>query len=198
MERLADPPAPLSDDARPAPRSLGEMFRAFNRLSLQGFGGVLPVAQRELVENRRWLSKAEFLELLSTGQVLPGPNIVNLGLIFGDRHFGWRGALVAMAGLILAPMAIVLALAVLYGELAHLPAVSGALRGMTVVSAGLILSTAFKLLPTLKSNVLGQGTALGVAAATFVAATQLRWPLVWILVVVGSASCLWAARRLAR
>jgi hypothetical protein len=74
-----------------------ELFRAFNRLALQGFGGVLPVAQRELVERQRWLSREQFVETLSLGQVLPGPNIVNLALMIGDRFFGLRGA-IGLAG----------------------------------------------------------------------------------------------------
>ena len=124
------------------PRSPGEIFRVFNRLALQGFGGVLPVAQHHLVERERWLGKEEFVELLSIGQVLPGPNIVNLALMFGDRFFGWRGALAALAGMLLVPMALVLAAASLYARFAAVPAVAGALRGMGAVAAGLVLATA--------------------------------------------------------
>lgn len=71
-----------------APASLSELFFAFNRLTLQGFGGVLPVAQRELVERRQWLTKDESVEMLAISQVLPGPNVVDLALMFGDRGFG--------------------------------------------------------------------------------------------------------------
>ena len=73
------------------PASCGELFRVFNRLALQGFGGVLPIAHRELVERERWLDDTQFAELLTVCQVLPGPNIINMGLILGDRHFGVRG-----------------------------------------------------------------------------------------------------------
>ena len=92
-------------EAVPRPASATDLFRAFNRLALQGFGGVLPVAQRELVERLRWLTREQFLELLALAQVLPGPNIINLGLILGDRYFGLRGGLAAVAGMLLAPMA---------------------------------------------------------------------------------------------
>ena len=128
---------------QPAPRSPGELFRAFSSMALQGFGGVLPIAQRELVERERWLTKAQFVELLSLGQVLPGPNVVNLALMVGDRYFGWRGALAALTGMLLAPLAIVLALAALYAQYASVPAVAGALRGMGAVAAGLVLAMAF-------------------------------------------------------
>ena len=73
-------------------------------------------AQHELVDKRGWLTREEFAETLSVGQVLPGPNIVNMALMIGDRFFGWRGALAAMAGLLLAPLAIVLVLAALYAR----------------------------------------------------------------------------------
>jgi chromate transporter len=180
----------------PTPTNTRELFFAFNRLSLQGFGGVLPVAQRELVERRRWLSKADFLELLSAGQVLPGPNIVNLGLLFGDRCLGWRGALAAMAGLIAAPLLIVVTLAALYGQFVDVPAVAGALRGMAAVSAGLILATAVKLAPSLRGNVLGRLGVTVVAAATFAAASWWRVPLVVIVCVLGGGSVAWAAWKL--
>ena len=82
------------------PSSPRALFMAFNALALQGFGGVLPVAQRELVERRNWLTKDEFVEMLAISQVLPGPNVVNLALMFGDRAFGWRGAMAALGGML--------------------------------------------------------------------------------------------------
>ena len=168
------------------PGSLRELFFAFNRLALQGFGGVLPVAQRELVERLRWLDKEQFVEMLAISQVLPGPNIVNLALIFGDRFFGVRGALTALAGMLLAPLVIVLALTALYAQFAQLPMVSGALRGMGAVAAGLVLSTGLKLLGTLKRNAMGLPISLGFAALTFAATAWLRWPLVWVIAGLGS------------
>ena len=75
------PTPPMPDEPLRAPASLRELFFAFNRLALQGFGGVLPVAQRELVERRRWLTRDQFVEMLAVSQVLPGPNVVNLALI---------------------------------------------------------------------------------------------------------------------
>ena len=69
-------PAATGDAGAPLNRPAGcaDLFRTFNRLALQGFGGVLPVAHRELVERQRWLSPEQFVELLTLGQVLPGPN----------------------------------------------------------------------------------------------------------------------------
>ena len=195
----ADDGAPHSilDDASPrSPKSPGEIFRVFTRLAMQGFGGVLPIAQRELVERERWLTREQFLELLAVAQVLPGPNVVNLSLMFGDRAFGWRGGLAALGGMLLAPWCVVLVLTVAYAHYAQHPVVAGALRGMGAVAAGLIFSTGLKLLPALRRNVLGAPTAFALAALMFGCIALLRVPLLWMLAGLGSAACVLAWRRL--
>jgi chromate transporter len=178
------------------PASLRELFFAFNRLALQGFGGVLPVAQRELVERNRWLTKDQFVEMLAISQVLPGPNVVNLALMFGDRTFGLRGALAALGGMLLAPMFVVLALTALYVRFVEYPMVTGALRGMGAVAAGLVISTGFRLLDTLKRNVMGLPICLGFGALTLIATAWLRLPLAWVILGLGSLAIAVAWQRL--
>ena len=192
----AAPHSILDDDAPRSPKSPGEIFRVFTRLAMQGFGGVLPIAQRELVERERWLTREQFLEMLAVAQVLPGPNVVNLSLMFGDRAFGWRGGLAALGGMILAPWCVVLALTVLYAHYAQHPVVAGALRGMGAVAAGLIFSTGLKLLPALRRNVLGATTAFALAALMFACIALLRVPLLWMLTGLGGVACVAAWRRL--
>ena len=187
----AEAPAELE-----APASLHELFFAFNRLALQGFGGVLPVAQRELVERRRWLTKDEFVEMLAISQVLPGPNVVNLALMFGDRAFGLRGAITALGGMMLAPLVIVLLLTALYGHYASYPVVTGALRGMGAVASGLVLSTGFKLMGTLRRNVMGPALCLVFGALTVIATAWLRLPLLWVLLGLGLTAIGFAWQRL--
>ena len=191
------PHAVLDDDAPRSPKSPGEIFRVFTRLALQGFGGVLPVAQRELVERERWLTREQFVELLAVSQVLPGPNVVNLSLMFGDRAFGWRGGLAALGGMILAPWCVVMLLTVAYAHYAQYAVVVGALRGMAAVAAGLILATGLKLVPALRRNVLGWLPALGLAALTFAGIALLRVPLLWMLAGLGGLACCAAWRKLA-
>ena len=181
----APPPAP---PGRPAPRSPLELYRVFNRLALQGFGGVLAVAQIELVERTGWLTREEFVEALSVAQVLPGPNVCNLALMTGDRFFGWRGAVAALGGMMLVPLLIVLALAAAYDHWAHLPAVSGALRGMGAVAAGLVIATALKLARALEANSLGLPLCVVFGGVTFVAIALVRWPLVWVVCGLGSVA----------
>src|SRR4051812_42572758 len=117
--------APDSDLTRAQPRSLGDLFVSFTLLALQGFGGVLAVVQRELVEKKRWMTKEEFVEEWAVAKIMPGTNVVNLSLMIGARYFGLRGALVALAGMLTFPLLVVLALAVLYGQFADNPHVAG-------------------------------------------------------------------------
>lgn len=179
------------------PASPRAMFMAFTRLALQGFGGVLPVAQRELCERQRWLSRAQFLEMLSVAQVLPGPNIVNLALMIGDRFFGWRGGLMATAGILAAPLVLVLVLAVLAQQFQGVPGIGGALRGMGVAASGLILSTAWRLGGGLRKNALGPARCALLALATFAAVGLLRWPLAAVVLALGALGMAMAWRRLA-
>jgi chromate transporter len=193
-EGLIDP----ADAPRAGPAGPWDLFTAFSRLALQGFGGVLPIAQRELVDKLGWLTPAEFAERLSVGQVLPGPNVVNLALMVGDRFFGLRGALAALAGMLVLPMVLVLVLAASYQGLADVPAVVGALRGMGAVAAGLVLAMALKLLPTLARNPLGRALWAPVTLLCALAVAGWRWPLVAVIAGLGGASCLLAWWRLGR
>lgn len=178
------------------PGSSKELFVAFTLLALQGFGGVLAVAQRVLCEQRRWLTKDEFLEILAVGQVLPGPNVCNVALMVGDRFFGWRGAFAALAGMMTVPLLIVLAVTVAYSEFALNPAVAGALKGMGAVAAGLIAGTGLKLMTALRVNPMGVTVCAAVGVVTFVTIAILRWPLVWVLLGLGLLACLYAWKRL--
>ena len=178
------PASPVGPAA--APRSKTELFLAFNSLSLQGFGGVLAIAQRDLVERRRWLTREQFVELLSIGQVLPGPNIVNMALMLGDRFFGVAGAIAALAGMLLVPLAIVLALAAAYAEFSRIDVVAGALRGIGVVAAGLVVATAVRLMGPLAGSRLGRPAAALLVLATIATVAWLRWPLVWVIAGLGT------------
>jgi chromate transporter len=174
---------------RPHPASLTELFVALTLMALQGFGGVLAVVQRELVERRGWLTREEFIEEWAVAQIMPGPNVINLGLMLGHRYFGLRGAAVAVAGLLAAPLLLVLVLAYCYSSVGDNPQVAAALRGMGAVAAGLIAATGIKLASALRGHPVGIPGAAVAAALTFVGIVVLRWPLAWVLLAVGGASC---------
>jgi chromate transporter len=176
---------PLSELAPPpGPRQL---FIEFARMGLSGFGGVLPFVRRAVVERNRWLDERDFVELLSLGQVLPGPNVINLALMLGLRFAGFRGALAAFSGLVMVPMALVLGLLLLYQHYQDVAAVQSMLRGMTAVSAGLMLATGFRLARSLSFT----ARALLIGGAAFVAIGLLRWPLVPVMAVLVPLALVW-------
>ncbi|HVZ44681.1 MAG TPA: chromate transporter [Ramlibacter sp.] len=183
---------------RPRPASLSELFISLTILALQGFGGVLAVVQRELVERRGWMTQEEFVEEWAVAQILPGPNVVNLGIMLGNRWFGWRGAIVGVLGLIAVPLLVVLVLALVYAQFAGNAHVAGALRGMGAVAAGLITATGVKLFGTLRTHPLGVPACLVLGALTFAGVAILRWPLAWVLLGLGGLSCVLTYARLAR
>ena len=179
-----------------APRSRSDLFWSFTWLALQGFGGVLAVVQRELVEKKRWMTREQFIEDWAVAQIMPGPNVVNLSMMIGDRCFGLSGALAALAGMLTVPTVVVLLLAALYSSVADAALVRDALRGMGAVAAGLIIATGIKLIGALRANAMGMPACIGLALATFVAIGLLRLPLGPVLLVLGGAACAWGWRRL--
>lgn len=164
------------------------MFWRFSWLALQGFGGVFPVAQRELVEKHRWLSREEFIEDWAVAQVMPGPNVVNLGLIIGNRYFGVMGGLVAVLGLLTFPLILVLTLVFFYSNFAQNEYTTGALRGMGAVAAGLIGGTSLKLAQSFKSHPLKWPLCTIIAIVCFFSVVYLKLSLISVLLIFGTSS----------
>jgi chromate transporter len=189
--------APAAAEApRPRPTSEADLFFSFTFLALQGFGGVLAVVQRELVERKQWLTREEFIEDWAVAQIMPGPNVINLSLMIGGRYFGLRGAIAAISGMLAAPLVVVLSLALLYAHFAGNPQLAQALRGMGAVAAGLITATGLKLLAALRKHPLGVPTCVALAVATFAGIALLRLPLAWVLLGLGSVACWLTWRKL--
>jgi chromate transporter len=178
------------------PQSKTELFVAFTLMALQGVGGVLVIVQHELVNRRKWLTQAQFVEEWSVAQVMPGPNVVNLCLMLGGKYFGLAGALAAVSGLIMAPMLLVLTLAILFGGVSDSPVAQGALKGMGAVSGGLIIATGLKLSKTMPQNPLGLWLAIAFAVITFAAVGIFRISLIWVLLGLGLVACLLTYRAL--
>lgn len=179
----------LDTEERPQPRSLSDLFFSFTVLALQGFGGVLAIVQREVVERKRWLTREEFVEDWAVAQIMPGPNVVNLSLMIGGRYFGLPGAMAALAGMLVIPLIVILLLALVYAHFAMHPGVAGALRGMGAVAAGLIAATGLKLFGALKTNPLGMPLCIALGIICFVSVALLRWPLVYVLLGLGVVAC---------
>jgi len=196
-QKSSKPPAPHQYEMT-SPRSLSDLFWGLSIMAVQGFGAAAAVSYRELVDRRRWLSPQIFAEDWAVAQVMPGPNTINLCLMVGDRYFGWRGALVALAGVLTFPIMIVVTIAILYAQYADNPVVSGSLYGMGAVAAGLIMGTGFKLFSAINKDIMGLTTTLLIAVFTFVAIGIFRLPLIWFLIIGGVTTTAWAFRQIKR
>jgi chromate transporter len=180
----------------PRPQSLSDLFWSFTWLALQGFGGVLAVVQREVVERKRWMTQEEFIEDWAVAQIMPGPNVVNLSLMIGGRYFGLRGALAALAGMLALPLFVVLLLALVYAQFADNAMVAGALRGMAAVSAGMIGAVGLKMLVALRTAPLPAWLSAACILGGFGAVALLRLPIAVVLFGLGGICCLAAFAKL--
>ncbi len=180
------PPGPAPDPAGAASPTVGALFRGFLSLGLMGFGGVLPLARRMLVEERRWLSAAEFADLLGLCQFLPGGNVINLAVAVGLRFRGVAGAAAALAGLLAAPSVVVVLLGTVYDRFGDHPAVRHAFAGLAAAAAGLLAGLAAKLVWPL----LRQPVPAGLAVLCFLAVAVFRVPLLPGLLVLAPFSVL--------
>lgn len=171
--------------ARAAP-SAGELFTGFFTLGLIGFGGVLPLARRMVVEQRRWMTGEEFTELLGLCQFLPGGNIINMSVAIGLKFRGVPGALAALFGLIAAPTAIVIGLGMIYDRFQNDPHIQHMFAGLAAAAAGLLVSMAIKIVLPLRRR----PVAIGIAVLCFVGIALLGLPLLPTMLILSPISIL--------
>jgi chromate transporter len=163
MTQVALPPSRLA------------LFATFAQIAMFGFGGVLVWSRRMLVEERKWLTPAEFNEAYALCQFLPGPNVINLSVVFGRRIAGVPGSLVALAGLLVPPLIMVSIMALLYARFGEAAPMQHMLRAVAAAAAGLVLGTCAKMARPLVKDRLWVAPLL--ALATFALIAILRWPL---------------------
>jgi chromate transporter len=176
--------------------SLSELFIAFVKVSLSGFGGALPWARRMLVERKGWMTVDEFNEAFALSQFLPGPNIVNFSVVFGTRFGGGAGAAVALAGLMGPPLVLVTCLAFLYSRFGDIDTIGRILSGITAAAAGLLIGVVAKMAAPLFAKRWDVGPAIAVLA--FAGVALMRWPLPYVFAVLAPVSIALAWARLAR
>ena len=177
------PPAAIAapEPVTSTPPGLIALFVAFAKMSLAGFGGVLAFARRGIVEQHKWMTAEEFNETFALCHFLPGPNIVNLSVVFGSRFRGIAGGVAAFAGLVGPPVVIVTILAALYARFGEIDALRRILAGVSCAAVGLLISVVFRMmLPLIKKRDL---IGLVVLLAVFAAIGLLRLPLPAVLLV---------------
>jgi chromate transporter len=163
----------------PIQPGLAELFLAFAKMSLAGFGGVLIWARRGIVEQHRWMTAEEFNETYALCHFLPGPNIVNLSVVFGSRFRGIAGGIAAFSGLVGPPMVIATILAALYARYGEIDALRRVLAGVACAAVGLLIAMVFKMMMPLikKRDIVG----LVILVAVFIAIGLIRLPLATVL-----------------
>jgi len=178
-------PAPSAD--RPRPASLRHLFVAFTLLALQGFGGVLAVVQREIVERRGWLTQAQFNDAIALAQASPGPNVLfvalmgwQVGMNAGSTTAAFLGVAVTMVGIMLPSTVFTYQVAQWGHRNRELRAVRAFKQGMAPVVIAMLLSTAWIL-----ASSAGRGVAdwplWALALASCVVIWRTRLHLLWVL-----------------
>lgn len=173
------------------PRSLRELFLGFLSIGARSFGGVMPWAHRVMVEERRWMTQADFAETMGLCQFLPGPNVGNSAIVLGKRWFGLRGSIVAFLGLFALPFVWVMALGLLYADFSPIPAVRAVVIGVGAAGGGFFIATAIKLGKALVTK----PAATVVAAGCFLAVGVGRVSLLYVLPVALAASLFFSWKR---
>src|SRR3954462_12624505 len=158
-----------------------QLFLAFAKISLSGFGGVLVFARRAIVEKYRWMTPDEFNETYALCHFLPGPNICNRSVVFGARIRGIPGSIAAFTGLVGPPVIIVSALAMIYARYGEIPALQRTLAGVSCAAVGLVIGVAARMMGPLVRR--RDPLALGFLISVFVAIGVLRLPLPAVLLL---------------
>lgn len=170
--------------------TLRQLFLGFLGLGMMAFGGALPLAHRMLVEDKRWLNETEFTELLGLCQFLPGGNMINLSVAVGMRFHGVKGAFVSILGLVAMPSVVLVMLGMLYGRFQNDAQVAHVFAGLAAAAAGLLVAMALKIAVQLRKQ---YWMAL-IAVLCFVMIALLRWPLLWVMLVMTPVS-IWVTAR---
>lgn len=124
-------------------RRFAELFFSFFKIGLFTFGGgyaMIPIIQREVIDNRHWIEQQEFLDLLTLAQSAPGPISLNTAVFVGYKMYGYRGALSALLGVILPSFLIILMVAIFFSQIRENAIVDAAFKGMRPVVVALILA----------------------------------------------------------
>ncbi len=184
---MTEPPAPAPAPTA-APPGLGQLFTGMLMVALSAFGGGLSAwSQRIIVEQRRWMSNEEFLTGLTVARLFPGPNQINMAVYVGTFFRGLPGALAALAGMLLVPFTLLMAVGLLYFQFHSLPALDRVLAGVVAAAAGMALSMGFKILDEYWKDPM----ALLLAAVTFVLMTFFHVRLVPLVLVAGPLAMAW-------
>ncbi len=137
-----------------------DMFLTFARIGGLTFGGgyaMLPMLQKEVVEQRHWATEDELMDYYAVGQCTPGIIAVNTATFIGYRRLGVLGGIVATMGVVCPSLVIISVIAAFISNFAENPVVLNAFAGIRVCVVVLILNAVLKLM---KKGVIDVPTAV--------------------------------------
>ena len=164
---------------------LCDLFLTFAKVGVMTFGGgmaMLPILQREVVENKGWVTDEELVDYFAIGQCTPGIIAVNTSPFVGQKQAGIIGGIAATLGIVFPSLVIITALAGVINSFSHLAWVQHAFAGIRVCVCVLIFNAVVKLL---KGSVKDWPAALIFAA---VLAAALLTDLSPVVFVAGAAA----------
>lgn len=129
-------------------KQLWEIFRTFCKIGSLAFGGgyaIMPILQKEVVENKAWAKEEEIMEYYAVAQCLPGPIAINAAIILGHKLKSASGAIAAALGVIIPSVTVIMVLAAFLQGLMDMPLVGHAFAGIRVAVAALVIHTAVVL-----------------------------------------------------
>ena len=183
MSQLTTTERPLA----PAP-SLRQLFVGMLQVALSSFGGGLSAwSERIVVEQRRWMTDEEFMTGLTVARLFPGPNQINMAVYIGASFRGLKGALVALAGMLVVPLSFLLLLGLAYFYLNMVMAVSAVLSGVVAAAAGMALSMGFKI----AGQHVRDPVAVVIATGVFLALNNFHQRLIPVILVSGPVAMAW-------
>lgn len=125
-----------------------QLFLSFLKIGALTFGGgyaMIPIIEREVIDRRGWIARADFLDLLTLAQSAPGPISLNTAVFVGYKLCGIGGALAAIAGIVLPSFVIILLIALFFSEIRHNAWVDAAFKGMRPAVVALIVAPVLSL-----------------------------------------------------
>lgn len=166
-----------------------QLFKAFFRVGILTFGGgyaMLPILRREVVETNAWCTDEELADYYAVGQCTPGIIAVNTATFIGYKLKGIPGGVFATLSLVLPSFLIILAIAAVLENFAHLPVVINAFAGIRVAVVALVLNAVLKLL---KTSVVDKAT-LVIFLLVFILASVFSVSPVWFVLAAGLSGIL--------
>lgn len=168
---------------------LWELFWTFAKIGVMTFGGgmtMLPLLQREVVENKHWATEEELVDYYAIGQCTPGIIAINVSTFIGQKKKGALGGIAATLGMVFPSLVIITTLAGVITNFSHLAVVKNAFAGIQVCVCVLIFNATMKLK---KKSVVDKRTMV-IFLLVLVGSTVFNLSPVWFVLAAALAGIL--------